>query len=214
MPRLLAQETLSPDQVWWAVACPQGEDQPEDVLLIADDRKQALGSLVRAGRDPWLTINETELKALMKAAFPQAWKRVSQRVLRLSGLPDWWVPIHRYGLAVHQENEGLQWFWLSAPNPAAALHQLNEQALDGELVHLIDVQALLAIEQQLEALRTSGGEGAYRDARFEGEQDARQRALAIDASGGEAAYRARLEALRASLGQSRPDPEDPFEVAV
>jgi hypothetical protein len=236
MRRLLDQEILTDRQVWWAVmndgeamgdhSDPLSDQIPESVQLIADTREQVFAALTQAGREPWLALSEHDLRTLVNQALPTVWQHLGHVALKATGAPAWWAPEHRYGLAVHGPDlhpltlarvapDALHWHWVTAASAADALEKLESLGVRGELNHLVDVQVVMAMIDQLKSLRTHRGAGAWTDARFTGSLDARRRALRIEERGGAQAHQEALDRRRASLGKPAPhDPHDTMTVAA
>jgi hypothetical protein len=227
MRRLLAHETLSTDQIWWAVMADHRHDEsdplsdlvPEAVMVIADEQSQVFQSLAQADREPWLAVSETQLRSLLNQALPSITQKLTQAALRVTGAPAWWSPSHRYGVAVLSDVEGdssadtaatssvITWHWLSASSAADAIETLESQGIRGEISQLIDVQVIMQVLADMEQVRKDRGAGVFTDARFIGSMAARRRALNAEKHGGEQMYQASLAARRASLGRPAPQAE-------
>lgn len=227
MRRLLAHETLTPQQMWWAVMVEHRHDEsdplsdqvPEAVMLIADTREQVFEALAQAGREPWLAVSEAELRDLLTLALPSMGQRLTQKALRATGAPAWWTPVHRYGVALftrshdplapEAEVSAMTWHWVSAPSAADAIEMLEAEGIRGELSHLVDVQVIMQVLADMAHSRKHRGAGVWSDGRFIGTLTARRRALNVEKHGGEQSFRTHIDALRASLGQPAPFPPEP-----
>lgn len=206
---------------------PLSDRIPQAVLVLGDTRTQVFDALAAAGREPWMALNEHDLRELIRQALPNAWQRLSQGALHATGAPAWWSPSHRYGLAVHADHPTateagvgpaspvMTWHWVNAPSAAAAIELLDSQGVRGELKHLVDVQVVMHVIGQLAKMRTDRGVGAWTDARFLGSLDARRRVLAIERHGSVEAQQAVRDRRRSSLGHPAPrDPNDTTTVAA
>lgn len=235
MRRLLAHETLTPNQLWWAVMAdyrsdlsdPLSDVIPEAVMVIADTQTQVFQSLAQAEREPWLAVSEAQLRQLLDQALPSIGQRLLQAALRVTGSPAWWSPTHRYGAAVvtpaqasSSDNGSLlpstvTWYWLSASSAADAIETLEARGVHGQISQLVDVQVILQVLEDMAKIRAERGAGVWTDARFIGSMAERRRALSVEEHGSARVRQAALDDRRASLGRPAPPaPEPPTELCA
>ena len=218
MTYLLKNETLNAEQVWWVIVAdidhsinigsisaqsdPLSDHMPEAVMIIADTYDQVVRMIEKSDRRVFLSLNEQKLKDLLRDALPSVWQKISQNALHMTGAAAWLSSTHRYGIALHndEDRETLQWHWVEAFNVQQALDYVRLSQPFLSVAQIIDVQVIMDVITQLKNVRQNGGAGVWGDARFEGQIDARRRQLRVEHYGGEENYRNMILDRRSSLG--------------